>query len=269
MTHISAKRIGAVEMLSIADPDGVANLSARHYEQLTRRIEAAQHDDDIAVFLILGGPGLFCAGADLAQFVAGDEMLDEVSRAAPAFFRALAASDKPFIAAVDGLAAGIGTTMLLHFDLIYASERSLFKAPFVDLGLVPEAASSRLGPERLGYQKAFELFCLGGELTAQEAARLGLVNAVMGAEEVVPAAMEAAHQLARKPAAALRATRRLMRGNPASLAVQIDRECDAFRERLEDAGTRRRLKAFVRIGQARQRSDRNRETAKRTEEVAA
>lgn len=252
MTHISAKRVGAVEMLSIADPDGPAILTSRHYEQLTHRIEAAQADDDIAVFLILGGPGMFCAGADLRQFVAQDEAFDEVSRAAPAFFHALANSDKPFVAAVDGMAAGIGTTMLLHFDLVYASERSTFKAPFVDLGLVPEAASSRLGPERLGYQKAFELFCLGGEMDAQEMARLGLVNAVLPAEEVVPTAMDAANRLARKPAAALRATRRLMRGNPAVLHTQIDRECTAFRERLGDNTTRRRLKAFIRIDQARQ-----------------
>lgn len=252
MTHISAKRIGAVEMLSIADPDGPAILTSRHYEQLTHRIEAAQEDDGIAVFLILGGPGMFCAGADLRQLIDREEALEEVSRAAPAFFHALANSDKPFVAAVDGMAAGIGTTMLLHFDLIYASERSSFKAPFVDLGLVPEAASSRLGPERLGYQKAFELFCMGSELSAQEAARLGLVNAVLGAEEVVPTAMEAAHRLARKPAAALRATRRLMRGNPAAVHAQIDRECAAFRERLGDNATQRRLKAFVRIDQARQ-----------------
>ena len=252
MTLISAKRIGAVEMLSIADPDGAASLTSRHYEQLAHRINAAQDDDDIAVFLILGGPGMFCAGADLRQFVAQDDELEEVSRSAPAFFQALARSEKPFVAAVDGLAAGIGTTMLLHFDLIYASERSRFKAPFVDLGLVPEAAASRLGPERLGYQKAFELFCLGGELTAQEAARLGLVNAVLGAEDVVPQAMEAAAQLARKPAAALKATRRLMRGNPEPVVAQINRECAVFRERLADTATRRRLKAFVRMERGRQ-----------------
>lgn len=251
MTLISAKRIGAVEMLSIADPDGGASLGSRHYAQLAHRIEAAQEDADIAVFLILGGPGLFCAGADLRQFMAPEDELEEVSQNAQAFFRALARSEKPFVAAVDGLAAGIGTTMLLHFDLIYASERSRFKAPFVDLGLVPEAAASRLGPERLGYQKAFELFCLGGELTAQEAARLGLVNAVLGAEDVVPQAMEAAAQLARKPAAALRATRRLMRGSPEANIAQIGRECAAFRERLSDGTTRRRLKAFVRMERGR------------------
>lgn len=267
MIQISAKRIGAVEMLSIADPDGVAHLSARHYEQLTHRIEAAQHDEDIAVFLILGGPGLFCAGADLGQLIAEDGTIDRVSRAAPAFFRALAGSDKPFVAAVDGLAAGIGTTMLLHFDLIYASERSRFKAPFVDLGLVPEAASSRLGPERLGYQKAFELFCLGGELSAKEAAGLGLVNAVLRTEDVAPTAMEAAHQLARKPVAALRATRRLMRGRPDALDLQIEKECTAFRERLDDKATQRRLKAAVRIEKTRRQKEDD--TMRRREEALA
>jgi len=252
MTHISTKRIGAVEMLSIADPDRGAHMTSHHFEQLGDRISAAQDDDGIAVFLMLGGPGLFCAGADLHEFVAPGADLDTISSSARSFFRALARSEKPFVAAVDGLAAGIGTTMLLHFDLIFASDRSRFKAPFVDLGLVPEAAASRLGPERLGYQRAFELFCLGNDLTARDAERLGLVNAVLASEDVIPAAMEASARLARKPAAALRATRRLMRGNVEPVISQIDRECALFRERLADTATQRRLKALVRIEDARQ-----------------
>lgn len=252
MTLISAKRIGAVEMLSIADPDRGSHMTSRHFDQLAGRISAAQNDDDIAVFLILGGPGLFCSGADLQEFVHQDADLDRISRSARAFFRALVYSEKPFVAAVDGIAAGIGTTMLLHFDLVFASERSRFQAPFVDLGLVPEAAASRLGPERLGYQRAFQLFCLGDDLDAFEAERLGMVNAVLASEDVIPSAMAAAGRLARKPSAALRAARQLMRGPIDPLVAQIDRECESFRDRLADKATRRRLKAIARIEAARQ-----------------
>ena len=130
------------------------------------------------------------------------------------FVSKLAEFEKPLIAAVDGLAIGVGTTLCFHCDLVYAAPAARFQMPFVNLGLVPEAGSSLLAPQRFGRAKAAEFLLLAEPFGADEALRLGLVNAVLPQAELMAHAMGRAAELAAKPRAALLATRRLMRGDP-------------------------------------------------------
>ena len=144
------------------------------YQRLTEELLSANRDESIRAVAILGTPGVFSAGNDMADFIAfamggslGTEVLD--------FLAALSTMEKPLVSGVDGLAIGIGTTIHLHCDMTFASPRSLFKTPFVDLALVPEAASSLLGPLTMGHQRAFAMFAAGEGFTAEEARDAGLI----------------------------------------------------------------------------------------------
>ncbi len=139
------------------------------------------------------------------------------------------------VAAVDGLAIGVGTTLCLHCDLVYATPHARFQTPFVNLGLVPEAGSSLLAPQRFGRAKAAELLLLAEPFGAEEALKLGLVNAVLPQRRAFAHAMERAAALAAKPRAALLATRRLMRGDPEALKAQMAAEMHAFSRRAQVA----------------------------------
>ena len=142
-------------------------------------------------------------------------------------FRTLATFPKPILACVDGDAVGVGCTILFHCDMVIASSKSTFRVPFVDLGLVPDAATSILAPERLGYAAAFRFFCLGDTLTAAEAKDLGLV-AEIAAENPEERTRSRARQLAKKPVEALRQTRELLRGDGQHLCDRIDEEISAL-----------------------------------------
>jgi enoyl-CoA hydratase/carnithine racemase len=152
---------------------------------------------------------------------------------------------KPLLAAVDGPAIGIGTTLLLHCDLVYASPAATLSTPFIDLGLVPEAASSLLLPMRSGHAVAFEMLCLGGTLDASRALAAGLVNAVVPAATLEAKVLAAAAALARKPRQALLVSRRLLRGDPARLRERMHEEFQLFAERLASPEAREALAAFL------------------------
>ena len=151
------------------------------------------------------------------------------------FTRELAEFEKPLIAAVDGLAVGIGTTLLFHCDLVYATPESRFQTPFVNLGLVPEAGSSLLAPQRFGRAKAAEFLLLAEPFDAGQAHALGLVNALVPQAELIAHAMGKAAALAAKPRAALLATRRLMRGDAEALKARMAEEMHAFAAALTSA----------------------------------
>src|SRR5690606_21658026 len=161
-------------------------------------------------------------------------------------FTSLATFPKPIIAAVDGEAIGVGCTMLYHCDLVLATDPSAFRVPFVDLGLVPDAATSILAPERLGYAAAFRFFCLGDTLTATEARDLGLV-AEIAPETPEERAHSRARQLAKKPVQALRKARALLRRDGHLLVDRIDEEISLFHKALQDATTLRRLASIARL----------------------
>lgn len=215
------------------------------YERMIAALENGDASDDIAAHVFLGAGGVFTAGNDIKDFASHDGKPRDHNHGAPGFIRRLPVVSKPMIAAVDGLAVGIGTTMLFHCDLVYATPTASFRTPFLDLGLVPEAGSSLLAPMRIGPQRAFELLCLGEPFDAQRAYQAGLVNRVVPAEELEATALAAAVRLANKPPGALAAARNLLRGDPSSILAQIERETEVFAERLASDEAREAFKAFL------------------------
>ena len=187
----------------------------------------------------------FTGGNDLIDFLqkpwAGQQIPPAVR-----FIHAVTHAQKPIVAAVQGLAVGVGVTILLHCDLVYAAEGAKFIMPFVDLGIVAEAGSTVLLPALIGHQRAAELLMLGAPLTAQRAYELGLVNAVVAPDALFATASEAAHRLAEKPMGALLACKRLMRR---ALHSEVERalleEVAEIRVRLDSPETKEALTAFV------------------------
>ena len=187
---------------------------------------------------------MFTAGNDIGDFLA--VALHETGDfPAWRFVNTVAEFEKPLIAAVDGLAIGVGTTLCLHCDLVYAAPTARFQTPFVNLGLVPEAGSSLLAPQRFGRAKASEFLLLAEPFGADEALRLGLVNAVLPESELLPHAMSKAAALAAKPRAALLATRRLMRGDPEALKAQMAAEMHAFSAAIKSPEAHAAFQAFL------------------------
>ncbi len=214
-------------------------------EAIGSALKQADMNPAIACSLVFGVPQCLCLGADVTAF-AQPGALSTWSETVPAFFRTLINAKKPMIAAVDGTAIGLGMTMLCHFDAIFATPESVFKAPFADWGLSPEAASSLLLPEELGYRKAFEIFCLGGELTAPEAERRGLITRVVERKDLRMTAFQAAARIAGLPPRSLATTRELLRHQRVKLIRRAHTETAIFQELLCEASTQRRLKVMAR-----------------------
>ena len=214
------------------------------YQTMTEALRAGDADEAVRVTVFLGSEGCFSAGNDLADFLdvtesgtMGGEVLG--------FLHALAAHEKPLVSGVDGLAIGIGTTIHLHCDLTYASDRTQFRTPFVDLALVPEAASSLLAPRVMGHQRAFALLAAGESLSAAAAREAGLVRAVVEPGAVERETLAAAVRRAGKPPAALAIARRLIRGDRADVAARIDEEARHFAAQLKSPEARAALEAFL------------------------
>ncbi|WP_036293749.1 enoyl-CoA hydratase-related protein [Methylosinus sp. PW1] len=212
------------------------------YEAMISAFAKADAEEEIRAIVLSSAGDDFTAGNDLEDF---RRPLDNPHDfPALRFVRALAALQTPLVAAVAGDAIGVGVTMLFHCDLVYASHGARFKMPFVDLGVIPEAASTLLVPQRIGLVKATEFLLLCDSFGASEALRLGVVNAVAGFDEVEEMAVGAARRLAAKPRAALAATRRLLRGDTAAVAARIEEEAALFAAALTMRETRARLEAF-------------------------
>lgn len=215
------------------------------YRRLAGLLEFAGGDDDTRVVVLHGFGGCFCRGGDVGEFLDAGKH-EELIQSVTALFRVLANFPKPLVAAVDGEAIGVGCTLLFHCDYVVATASSTLRVPFVDYGLVPDAATSILAPQRLGYGQAFKFFCLGEKLTADQAHGLGLVSDVAAEGASEAAASEVARLLARKPAKALLQTRQLMRGDPQALCRRIDEEISLFHGALKDSATLRRLRLIAR-----------------------
>ena len=230
--------------VTVASDDGRPLLDRRAYDRLGATLRAAADDDETRVVVLRGLSGCFCLGGDLQEFLDATKHAALIE-AVTGMFRTLATFPKPILACVDGDAVGVGCTILFHCDMVIAAEKSTFRVPFVDLGLVPDAATSILAPERLGYAAAFRFFCLGDTLTASEARDLGLV-----AEIALGDAGERTHsrarQLAKKPVEALRLARELLRGDGRHLVGRIDEEIELFQKALQDDTTLRRLARIAR-----------------------
>jgi enoyl-CoA hydratase/carnithine racemase len=214
------------------------------YRELEAALRAADEDAAVRVVLLTANGDTFCAGNDIADFLAGGQ-LDFASAPPLQFVRALLAFDKPLVAAVNGPAVGVGATMLLSCDLVYASEQAKLSMPFVSLGLVPEAASSLLLPARVGHAVASEMLLLGRVIDARRALELRLVNQVVPSGDLDVAARQAATELAAKPPFALRATRKLLLGDRGVVRARADEEGRLFADRLTSPEAREAFMAFL------------------------
>ena len=223
MPDILVSDDGPVRTLRMNRPEKKNALTLAMYDAMAQAIEEAGQRADIRCVLIAGHDSGFCAGNDLNDFVA---MAQGGTLGAPIlrFLHALARVDKPLVAAVNGRAVGVGTTMLLHCDHVVASDTAVLSAPFVALGLVPEAASSLIAPRLMGHARAFALLVMGQPLSAAEAKEAGIVNAVVPAADLETRALVAARTIAALPAEGVTTARRLMRGSPAEIAARIDAE---------------------------------------------
>jgi len=219
-------------------------LTGAMYTDLAEALESGNDDDQIRCHLICGQPEVFTAGNDIGDFLqyAGKVAISETP--VVRFLRALVRTQKPMVASIDGLAIGIGTTLLMHCDMVFASPRAFIRSPFVDLGLVPEAGSSLLGPQLMGHARAFELLCLGNPLTAEKAERLGLVNEIVD-ENVDAAALACAHEIAAKPPEAMALSRKLLKGDTEALSERVEEEISIFAARLTAPETIAAFQAFL------------------------
>ena len=234
-----------VMTLQLARPAKMNALHDAMYGTLVQALRQAGSDQAVRVVLLCAEGRDFTAGNDVADFVAAaaagrspGEL--QVMR----FLETLAKFDKPIVAAVQGRAIGIGLTLLLHCDLVYVATDASLAAPFVSLALVPEAASSQLLPQRVGYARAFAMFALGEKLSGAEAVALGLANQAVPAEQLQQQALRAAQLLARQPNEALQATRRLMR-DPAGAWRTMQAEIELFTQRLLSAEAQSVFAAFA------------------------
>ena len=240
-SHVAATRAGAVLHLELDRPDKKNALTGAMYGALADAVEAAADDASVRAVVLSGRGGVFTAGNDLGDFLMSPPTGEDsvVFR----FLRAAAAFPKPLVAAIEGPAIGIGTTILLHCDLAYAAPDARFKMPFVDLGLVPEAASSLLLPMGAGPMRAAELLLFGETFSADVAREAGLVNEVV--ENPAARAMERAQTLAAKPPEAVRLTKALLRRPQADAVARVMREEGAlFIDRLASPEAQEAFSAF-------------------------
>jgi enoyl-CoA hydratase/carnithine racemase len=225
-------------------------LTVAMYAAMAEAMAAAERDDSVRSVIFSGEGAHFCAGNDLADFLANAS--SDPDRPVLRFIRSLAQATKILIAAVQGKAVGIGTTMLLHCDFVFADETAELRMPFVDLALVPEAGSSLLVPALVGQRIAAELLLLGEPVNAARAVELGLVNRVVAPGAALGEARAVAGRLRHKPAQALRATKTLMKSPTRDLNARIDEENAAFAAQLQTPELRGNIAAFF---QARQKPE--------------
>jgi enoyl-CoA hydratase/carnithine racemase len=242
--HIVIERRGAVQSIRMNRPEKKNAITRAMYAAMSAALTAGDAAPAVRCHVFLGVPGAFSSGNDLADFMAvamggegGTEVWD--------FLLALATSAKPIVSGVDGIAVGIGTTLNLHCDLTFATPRTVFRTPFVDLGLVPEAGSSLLAPRILGRQQAFALLGLGEGFSAERAQAAGLIYAVVGEDSLEAEVMAAAELIASKPPQALKISRDLMRGSTDETVERIREEGEHFKQRLRSDEAKAAFVAFM------------------------
>lgn len=242
---ITTKVTDRIASIGIARPQKKNALTQAMYAAMADAIAEAEADSNVHVILLHGTGDVFSAGNDMVDFLTDFALNDDTP--VVRFLRTLAEAAKPIVAAVNGPAIGIGTTMLLHCDLVYCGENARFQLPFVNLGVVPEAGSSWILPATMGHRHAAELLLLGDRFDAPTALRLGVVNAVLPDGETYVAAERAAAQLAAKPPAALRTTKALMKApfrEQVRTAMAV--ESVKFVEHLQSEEAQTVINAFLR-----------------------
>jgi enoyl-CoA hydratase/carnithine racemase len=243
MQHIQITHKNHILHLHIAREEKKNALTGAMYLSLSEAINAANSNADTRVIVISAAGKTFTAGNDIADFL---KFEGSIKTSPPALFiHAITTNQKPLIAAVNGKAVGIGATMLLHCDLVYASENASFSTPFVDLGLVPEAGASLLLPMRIGYARAAQMLLLGELMMSNEALSAGLINAIIPYDDLLEYTLQKATILASKPPAALLAARTLMQPNQDILLKHIDEELKQFGMCLQSDEAKEAFMAFM------------------------
>jgi len=244
MTEILSHIDNGVMTLTFNRVDKKNSLTAAMYTALADAVEQAVHDATVRVLVFQGHEAVFCAGNDIADFLDNPPATLD----APVFrlLRNIAAFPKPVLAAVAGPAVGIGTTLLFHCDLVYAGDNAAFVMPFVNLGVCPEAASSLLAPQMMGYHRAAEALLLGEPFMAEAALEVGLVNRVLPPTEVNSYTQAQARKLAAKPLSSLLETKRLMKmGQAQMVQQQMNEEATVFGRMLKEPAAKEAFSAFM------------------------
>lgn len=226
MSHIQSLKQDGVLTITINRLNKKNALTLQMYHQMATLLLEAQDDVETKVVVLTGGPDCFSAGNDLHDFISAGVLDDE--HPVVNFLQVIAAFNKPIIAGVAGFAVGVGTTMLLHCDLIYSAEDTTFQLPFVQLGLCPEGCSSLLLPNIMGYHRAAELLMFGEPFSAQSAKEYGLVNAVIADKPIDEYAIERARLLAKMPSESVMATKRLLKAEHEHVMEVMDNEIIEF-----------------------------------------
>ncbi|WP_341894055.1 enoyl-CoA hydratase [Ferrovibrio terrae] len=242
MTEILTAQADGILTITFNRPEKKNALTSAMYATLADALEAAETDAAVRVILFAGNGGAFTAGNDLQDFLNNPPQGDNtpVFR----FLRAISTASKPLVAAVTGVAVGVGTTMLLHCDLVYVGAGAKLSLPFVNLALVPEAASSLLLPAMIGHHRAAELLLLGEPFDADTAKAYGIANAIFPDARVVPEALQIAQKLAAKPPTAMKLTKQLLKHTKGDVAGQMALEGGHFRSQLKSAEAREAMTAF-------------------------
>lgn len=242
--HVVVERRGAANVIRMNRPDKKNAITRAMYGAMAAALKGGDADAGVRCHVLLGAPGAFSSGNDLADFLVvaqggegGGEVWD--------FLLALAGAQKPVVSGVDGIAVGIGTTIQFHCDMTFATPRTEFRTPFVDLALVPEAGSSLLAPALLGRQRAFALLAMGEGFSAERALAAGLIYKVVAEAELEAEVFAAAERVGARPPEALRIARDLMLGDRADVVARISQEGEAFRLRLKSDEARAAFMAFM------------------------
>jgi len=240
---VNSVTINGVARIEIARPEKKNAITAAMYKSLADALGAAHDDRAVRAILIHGQKDIFTAGNDLEDFLKNPPA--DITAPVFQFMQALGYAEKPVIAAVNGAAVGIGTTMLMHCDLVYCADNSVFSMPFVSLGLCPEFASSLLIPLNAGYHRAVEKLLLADPISASEALEMRIVNQVLPRDGVLDFAIKQAERFNQLPPASVRATKRLLRSGWKSVTEKvIADEASSFAQMVRSAEAKEAFTAF-------------------------
>ena len=236
---------GPIRSIRMNRPEKKNALTLPMYDAMATSIEDAGKSGKIRCLLIAGAAEGFCAGNDIGDFLAMATQTGALADPILRFLHTMARCEVPLVAAVRGNAVGVGTTLLMHCDHVVAGSDARLATPFVGLGLLPENASSLIGPRLMGQARAFALLVMGRPLSAEDAKAAGLVNTVVAPDEVEAEAMKAAREIAALPRQGVLVARRLLRGSPDEIIARIDEEAELFKHRLQSPEARAAFEAFL------------------------
>lgn len=243
MSYIQVRDDQGVRIISFNRPEKRNAFNLEMYQQFTEYLIQGEADNDIRAFMFHGTENCFSSGNDIVDFLQSGALDD--NHPTVKFLFCLLDLKKPVVAAVTGAAVGIGTTLLLHCDLVYADKNAKFQMPFVNLALVPEAGSSILLPLIIGQQKAAELILLGEAFDAEAAEKLTIINRIVAQDELISFSLTQAKKLAALPPLSMQASKRLLRHNLAEVKTQMKLEIVEFAKRLQSDEAKQRFQAFL------------------------